>query len=118
MSTPWFTASTARSTRPRPNTCDWISVGGEALFAPLNVLEVVETEWQGHNPYVTEANVRSIDLANGGSYGRFAANPPQFRPVGSYEAGRAPMFAGRTGSNSPSSANASPRRGLFRLFGR
>ena len=71
------------------------------------------TRWQGHNPHVTEANVRAIDLANGGSYGRFASAPPQFRPVVQYEAGRAPMFAGRTGN----SDGASPRRGLFRLFG-
>ena len=47
-----------------PAAADWISVGGEALFAPLNVLQVVESRWQGHNPYVTEANVRALDLAN------------------------------------------------------
>ena len=49
-----------------PAAADWISVGGEALFAPLNVLELVESQWGGHNPLVTEANVRSLDLANGG----------------------------------------------------
>ncbi len=92
---------------------DWISVGGEAMFCPLNILEVVETRWQGHNPYVTEANVRSLDLANGGG-GRFTGAAPQFRPVGSYEAGRRPQFAGRTND----AEAASPRRGLFRLFGR
>ena len=37
---------------------DWIAVGGEALYPPLNLMEVVETKWQGHNPYVTEQNVR------------------------------------------------------------
>ena len=50
-------------------------VGGEAMFAPLNILEVVGTRWAGHNPNVTEANVRSLDLANGGGYGRFAGAP-------------------------------------------
>jgi hypothetical protein len=101
--------------------CDWLGLGGEGLFCPLNILEVVETRWQGHNPYVTEANVRSLDLANGGGYGRFAAKPPDFRPVVSYEAGRAPtapanpMFAGNTGSGV--SDAVSPRRGgLFRFF--
>ena len=29
-----------------PSAADWISVGGEALFAPLNVLEVVESRWR------------------------------------------------------------------------
>ncbi len=47
-----------------PYAADWISVGGEAMFAPMNVLEVVESRWAGHNPYVTEANVRAMDLAN------------------------------------------------------
>ena len=56
-----------------PAAADWISVGGEALFAPLNVLELVESRWGGHNQLVTEANVRSLDLANGGGKrGRFA----------------------------------------------
>ena len=65
-----------------PYAADWISVGGEAMFAPLNVLEVFESRWAGHNPYVTEANVRSMDLANGGiASGRLAGAPPQFRPV-------------------------------------
>ena len=41
--------------------------GGRGPFAPLNVLQVVESRWGGHNPQVTEANVRSIDMANGGS---------------------------------------------------
>ena len=42
-------------------------MGGEALFAPLNVLELVESRWGGHNQQVTEGNVRSLDLANGGA---------------------------------------------------
>jgi hypothetical protein len=94
---------------------DWVSVGGEALFAPLNLLEVVNTRWAGHNPMITEANVRSIDIANGGAASRFARNtPPTWRPVNSYEAGRAPMFAGNTSGDASA---ASPRRGLFRIFG-
>lgn len=103
----------------QPQNCDWIGLSGEALFCPLNLLEVVETRWQGHNPYVNEANVRALDLANGGNYGRFASNPPQFRPVVTYEAGRAPMFAGRTGPFGRTSPDmpATPRRGLFRIFG-
>ena len=77
-----------------PYATDWISVGGEAMFAPLNVLELVESRWGGHNPQVTESNVRSIDLANGGSsFGRLAAKPPVFRPVAQFEAGRSPMIA-------------------------
>ena len=59
-----------------PYAADWISVGGEAMFAPLNVLEVVESRWAGHNPYVTESKVRSLDLANGGrAGGRLARGP-------------------------------------------
>ena len=101
-----------------PAAADWISVGGEALFAPLNILEVVESRWAGHNPYVTEANVRSLDLANGGGVGRFASAPPQFRPVAQYEGDRSvgsspSMFASGNG-------NSAPRRGGFfrTLFGR
>ncbi|MFO0950965.1 MAG: hypothetical protein U0835_07385 [Isosphaeraceae bacterium] len=98
--------------------CDWISVGGEAMYCPLNILEVVETKWQGHNPYITEANVRALDLANGGNYSRFAGAPPQFRPVVSYEAGRSPMFANRLGNPFDSSNPNQPRRGgLFHIFG-
>jgi hypothetical protein len=77
-----------------PYAADWISVGGEAQFAPLNVLQVVESQWGGHNPHVTEANVRSLDLANGGgTFRRLAGAPPVFRPVAQYEAGRASMIA-------------------------
>ena len=97
-----------------PYAADWISVGGEALFAPLNILEVVQTQWAGHNPQVTEANVRSLDMANGGGYNRrLTSTPPNFRPVGSYEAGR-PLFAGNTDAD----GNQPRRGGLFRgLFG-
>jgi hypothetical protein len=99
-----------------PATADWISVGGEAMFAPLNVLQLVESRWAGHNPYVTEANVRSLDLANPNPPGgpRLAATtPPQFRPVRDYEGNRMmpsspTMFAG--------SNNGAPRRGFFRTF--
>jgi hypothetical protein len=73
---------------------DWISVGGEAQFAPLNVLELVESQWGGHNTQVTEANVRSIDMANGGTdRRRIAGIPPIFRPVKEYEGNRPQMFA-------------------------
>jgi hypothetical protein len=99
-----------------PYVADWISVGGEALFAPLNILELVESRWAGHNPYVTEANVRALDLANpnpGGSGFRFASNPPQFRSVTQYEGGRAlaSTYTGYTGNVE------FPRRGgFFRSF--
>ena len=96
---------------------DWISVSGEALFAPLNLMEVLESRWQGHNPAITESNLRSIDLANGAGFGgssRFVAgSPPQFRPVGTYEAGRS-MFAMGNGGGGPEAP--SPRRGIFRMF--
>ncbi|QDV32731.1 hypothetical protein [Tautonia plasticadhaerens] len=106
---------------------DWIAVRGDGMFAPLNVLELAESRWQGHNPYVTEANIRAVDLANGGGQvGRFAGAPPQFRPVGSYEAGRGPAFAGfgEGGMGIPGFQNnlpgaPAPRRGvLSRLFAR
>jgi hypothetical protein len=77
-----------------PNAADWMRVAGEAMFAPLNLLEVVESRWYGHNPHVTEANVRALDLANGGAtMARFRSAPPVFRPVGEYEAGRPAMIA-------------------------
>jgi hypothetical protein len=93
------------------NSCDWIGLTGEAMFAPLNILEVVGTKWVGHNPYLTESNVRAIDLANGGNFNRFAGAPPTFQPVNTYESGRRPIFAGR------GMGGGTPRRGLFRLFG-
>jgi hypothetical protein len=102
-----------------PAAADWIGVGGEALFAPLNILQVIESRWAGHNPYVTEANVRSVDLANGGAAGSFASARPQFRSVAQYEGNRtlgtgSPMFA--SGNN----FDGGPRRGGFfrTLFGR
>jgi hypothetical protein len=77
-----------------PYAADWISVGGEAQFAPLNVLELVESRWGGHNTAVTEDRVRQLDLANGGGNGgRIANAPPIFRPVEQYEAGRRLMVA-------------------------
>ena len=119
-----------------PGTTDWVSVGADAMFAPLNVMQVVKSRWQGHNPEITETNVRAVDMANGGGSG-FAGAPPTFRPVGAYEAGRPSMFAGNTagGSNGlfggifgdgsanpttmPGAAPSQPRRGgLFRVFGR
>lgn len=101
--------------------CDWISVGGDAIYAPLNVMEVVSSRWQGHNGQVTEANVRAIDLANGGGGARFAGTPPNFRPVYQYEAGR-PQFAfgGRLfgGGDDDASGGAPRPTRRFRLFGR
>jgi hypothetical protein len=108
-----------------PAAADWISVGGEALYAPLNVLQVLESQWAGHNPYVTLDNVRQLDLANGGGQSaRFAGKRPDFLPVAQFEAGRpalggnnAPMFAGQT---DPYQQDG-PRRsgGFFRtIFGR
>jgi hypothetical protein len=97
-----------------PAAADWISVGGEALFAPLNVLELVESRWGGHNQLVTEGNVRALDLANGGANRQRLAQAPQFRPVAEYEAGRPRMIAADT-DDQP----GTPRfRGFFsRLFG-
>jgi hypothetical protein len=62
----------------------------------LNVLELVESRWAGHNPQITEANVRSLDLANGGAGRQRIAQAPQFRPVLEYEAGRPRMIAADT----------------------
>jgi hypothetical protein len=103
--------------------CDWISVGGAAIYAPLNVMEVASSRWQGHNTYISEANIRMLDLANGGSAtGRMAGSPPAFRPVASYEAGRpqfafgSRLFANR---NQPGDGFMNGGRGRrFRLFGR
>jgi hypothetical protein len=97
-----------------PAAADWISVRGEALFAPLNVLELVESRWAGHNGHVTEANVRSLDLANGGGNQQRLARAPQFRPVLEYEAGRPRLIAADTTNPTP------PRFGggfFSRLFG-
>ena len=69
------TTATGGSTS-RGDASDWISVGGEAFYAPLNLMEVEGTRWAGHNPYVTEPNVRAIDLANGGDPARYAGAPP------------------------------------------
>src|SRR5262249_46333897 len=66
-----------------PYAADWIRVAGEAMFAPLNVLELAESRWAGHNPHVTEANVRSLDQANGGGAMarlRRSSPPPLARP--------------------------------------
>ena len=65
----------------RAELADWVGVGGDALFAPLNLMELLGTRWAGHNPYVTEANVRSLDLANGGDPNRLNVPPPQFSTV-------------------------------------
>ena len=99
-----------------PAAADWISVSGDALYAPLNLLQLLESRWQGHNPHVTEARVRSIDLANGGGFEnrRLAGSPPVFRSVAQYEAGRPQMFAEGNGDS------RQPRFGTFLrgIFGR
>ena len=97
-----------------PAAADWISVRGEALFAPLNVLELVESRWGGHNQQITEANVRSLDLANGGANQQRLAHAPQFRSVQEYEAGRRQMIA-----ETEERQMGAPRVGGFfsRLFG-
>ena len=64
-------------------------MGGEALFAPLNVLELVESRWGGHNPQVTEANVRRSTWPTAvRNQRRLATRRPQFRSVAEYEVGR------------------------------
>jgi hypothetical protein len=103
-------------------TCDWIAAGGAALYAPLNMMEVAESRWQGHNPMVSEANVRAIDAANGGSL-RSAEAAPTFRSVAVHEAGRAPlpapsMFVGNTDLSRRGGGANGPRRSLLRIFGR
>ena len=97
-----------------PAAADWISVGGEALFAPLNVLELVESRWGGHNQLVTEGNVRALDLANGGANQQRLARAPEFRAVAEYESGRQRMIAADTDNE-----RGAPRfRGFFsRIFG-
>jgi hypothetical protein len=64
---------------------DWIAIDGQVQFAPLNVIEIVASTWAGHNPYVTEANVRMLDQANGGQFNSVA---PQFQPVAVFEGGK------------------------------
>ncbi len=121
---------------------DWIRVRGDAMYAPLNLMDVVSTRWNGHNPMISESNVRSLDVANGGSRARFGSTPRRFVPVASYEAGRAPMFTsnngggggffdgglfdgglfgrgGRLFGGNPTTVSAptGPRNGLIRLFG-
>ncbi len=105
---------------------DWIAVRGDAMYAPLNVLEVTSTRWQGHNPHVTESNIRSIDTANGGggmNFARSSGSPPQFQPVSTAEIGssRGAIFDGfgdGVVGNGFGFQNAVPRRGLIsRFFG-
>ncbi len=108
---------------------DWISCGGEAMFAPLNLMDVVSSRWAGHNPAITESNVRAVDMANGGSpSGRLARVAPTYQPVGNYERGgvasslaRSGGFFGRGRGDSDvlTETSAARRPGLFRgLFGR
>ena len=109
----WSTASTAESTRPTPMRPTGSRLA-ERRVRPAEHPRARRIAWQGHNPHVTEANVRALDMANGGG-GRFASAPPRFRSVQEYEGNRvaAPtMFASGNSSSSP-------RRGFFgRFFGR
>ena len=91
--TAWSTAWTAGSTRPTPTAADWISVGGEALFAPLNVLELVESRWGRPQP-ASDRGERPVDRPGQRRRRspRLAAGPPKFRPVAQYEAGRPRMI--------------------------
>jgi hypothetical protein len=43
---------------------DWISVSGQAKYAPSNLLYLTGVNWGGINTSVTESNVRLIDSAN------------------------------------------------------
>ena len=97
----------------RLDATDWISVGGEALYAPLNLMEIQATRWAGHNPFVTEANVRALDLANGGDPARSSGAPPEFRPATSSET----RSSGRWGRGRATSPGQPRRGGLVRFFG-
>lgn len=118
-----------------PWAADWQAVSGDAMYCPLNLLEVVNTRWQGYNPYVTEAGVRRLDLANTGnseppSFDVLAmrtanVKTPNFRPVSIFEAGRAPMASNIANQNQNRRGFANPfnepnppgaGRGLFRIF--
>jgi len=58
-----YDSSGEPSTAPAATT-DWISVGGDASFAPA-ILAVVDAPlWAANNPHVTEANVRADDSGN------------------------------------------------------
>jgi hypothetical protein len=109
-----FYGPDGRVDESRAYACDWISIEGEAMFAPLNLIELLDSRWSGHNPAVTEANVRSLDLANGGTSARFTGFAPQFQPVSDSETG----VARRPGIGWGGGTTELPRRGgLFRLLG-
>jgi|GEM_PF-1039739 len=125
-------APTGEVDETNPWAADWQSVSGDAMFCPLNLLEVLNTRWQGYNPYMTEAQVRALDMANAPSGDRpdydvitmRASNSrsPNFSPVRVFEAGRAPMPSNvnagspRNGFANPFNDPNPPRRGLFRMF--
>jgi hypothetical protein len=93
---------------------DWTAIDGQAQFAPLNVIELVGCNWGGHNQQVTEANVRTLDLANGGRPANSSGGVRQFQSVAMFEAGG---LSG-TGAGSSSRRPGLPRRGMIsRLFG-
>jgi hypothetical protein len=99
---------------------DWISAGGDAIFAPLNLMEVAESRWQGHNPMVTEANVRSLDTANGGGR-QFAGSAPTFKSVAASERGGAPLVPAYSDPFLPGTGGPPPntsRRPFLGIFSR
>ncbi|MFM7318992.1 MAG: hypothetical protein ACKO5E_18760 [bacterium] len=123
-------APTGEVDETNPWAADWQAVSGDAMYCPLNLLEVLNTRWQGYNPYLTEAAVRTLDMANPASgdkpgYDMIAmrasnSRTPNFRPVSVFEAGRAPMASnlnvtpGRRGFANPfNDPDNTPRRGLF-----
>ena len=75
--------------------CDWIWGWRRGADAPLNMLELVGTRWQGHNPMVTETNVRALDLANGGGRPDSRARRDVPAPSGRTKRAAARLSAGR-----------------------
>ena len=107
-STPWSTVSTAGSTRPTPTPPTGSRSAARRMFAPLNILQVVGTTWAGPQP---DGHRGQRPVARHGQRRRRQpvrrCAPPTFRPVGSYEAGRAPMFARGT-VTTPTGSNMLP----------
>lgn len=125
-------APTGEVDESNPWAADWLAVSGEAMYCPLNLLEVTGTRWAGYNPYMNEATVRSLDMANPPSGDRpdfdviamraASTRTPNFSPVRVFEANRAPMPSNvYMNSNSSQYANpfntpSQPRRGIFGFF--
>jgi hypothetical protein len=125
-------APTGEVDETNPWAADWLAVSGEAMYCPLNLLELAGTRWAGYNPYLTEANVRALDMANPPSGDRpdydviamrgASARTPSFSPVNVFEAGRPPMptnvYSNANGTQyaNPFNNPSPPRRGMFRIF--